>query len=1091
MSKLEELRSELERVRKELNDKGYHYDASDVDSYEGLMKAKPFEIAYQDVIEKIWPDKCWWEVTQYFDIFDGMMTGLSDGEIIDEIIKHVDPELLDESVKNEGGIRIEDGHSMEEYMSKFGELYNNGELWDFSEEDFGDAIDVDPNIIYWKIKDKDGEVRYFETPLEDEDEGVHECKEVALKEGTSNFPTRFPHGFPLLVFYTVDEVYDRMSYDSDYPEESKFEDEDGNVDYDAYEEARDAFEQKYWDELDCCVLDESQIEELEDKLYDFNQETKSIAYDADVNEDGYQEYGDKLNLEDVELKIEPGYYEAAYIDVDHENYLDYIEDGEWKDAQIKRIKDFMESLAKEFGLSEYEVAWGPASNGETGYKKVKREESVEEELGKETIYIKYWEDEELRDQGISEVYLDKFESIEDAKEVARKLIDRDGYASVEVFISPKGEIESEDDKLVWGYDGVDTWEESLDEKKSKKKYKAHFVGDPDKEVAFFNHAMGSDVSGSSSEATSSEGPISEGKEEKVEFCLMSDGDNIDCYTSEDEAIKSAKEYFEEIKNRNLKKNVRVLKVTYGPENEAGDSEEKDLENVWDSGDIDGHYFESLEESMKSEVTKWWKDVEDANKEMKWEFNIDNGDFSDVEAMHAAMFDMLDNLKEKGASELFDSGKKIYNKYAKYSKYTEELKEEKEGYFTYYCVSDGYNPRKSIIIPDGEGARERAIEMGKSSDSFKYVSKFENGDEVVIWHADDFDPKGMKVEALEKCKVKVSALDDEGYIKHSEVIEIEGPYDSGKILHKFFEICPECKDSPLSIDWVEEECIKEEVLDEMAKLPYHVLAWKLAEVISSMNNEDAYFGDWLYLWPDGESKEDCKVDFNDKESYDELKELFEEVYKYYHKDGLYTDDQDILDYAHAIDKKLGLEPIKNFGKIKEVNGEEDPYSDLEEEAHEEEIDICAEIEKVLEDYGILYGDIVDWDNGKINIVGIDPEEWEEAADAITTELGFEVLLPSGEGYDDELVVLHEASSAEKKAFKQGGKAYGDYIDGKAIARIKDPDERARAIANKKLANKDKLGDRPSVDKEQERKVNQAEVAFQKKQQKMADAGLEGE
>ena len=93
-------------------------------------------------------------------------------------------------------------------------------------------------------------------------------------------------------------------------------------------------------------------------------------------------------------------------------------------------------------------------------------EPVEEELGKETIYIKYWEDEELRDQGISEIYLDKFESVEDAKEVARKLIDRDGFASVEVFISPKGEIESADDKLVWGYDGVDTWEESL-EKKTK------------------------------------------------------------------------------------------------------------------------------------------------------------------------------------------------------------------------------------------------------------------------------------------------------------------------------------------------------------------------------------------------------------------------------------------------------------------------------------------------------------------------------------------------------------------------------------------------------------------------------------------------
>lgn len=66
-------------------------------------------------------------------------------------------------------------------------------------------------------------------------------------------------------------------------------------------------------------------------------------------------------------------------------------------------------------------------------------------------------------------------------------------------------------------------------------------------------------------------------------------------------------------------------------------------------------------------------------------------------------------------------------------------------FIYYCISDGMNPRNSVIIPDGEGARERAIEIGKNNPNFKYVSMFKNGDEIVIWHSDDFDVKGMKVE----------------------------------------------------------------------------------------------------------------------------------------------------------------------------------------------------------------------------------------------------------------------------------------------------------------------------------------------------------
>ena len=111
--------------------------------------------------------------------------------------------------------------------------------------------------------------------------------------------------------------------------------------------------------------------------------------------------------------------------------------------------------------------------------------------------------------------------------------------------------------------------------------------------------------------------------------------------------------------------------------------------------------ESLNESMKSEVTKWWKDVEDANIANKWEFRIDNGDYSDVEAMHAAMFDMLDLLKDYGAFDLFEKGKKIYNKYAKYSKYTEDLKEESTGEYAVIKTNDWYDPEGLNIPSEAE------------------------------------------------------------------------------------------------------------------------------------------------------------------------------------------------------------------------------------------------------------------------------------------------------------------------------------------------------------------------------------------------------
>ena len=86
-------------------------------------------------------------------------------------------------------------------------------------------------------------------------------------------------------------------------------------------------------------------------------------------------------------------------------------------------------------------------------------------------------------------------------------------------------------------------------------------------------------------------------------------------------------------------------------------------------------------------------------------------------------------------------------------------------------------------------------------------------------------------------------------------------------------------------------------------------------------------------------------------------------------------------------------------------------------------------------------------------------------------------------------LEEGSSAFKKAFKNGGEDLDDYLDGQAIARVKDPDERERLIATKKLEGKGKLGDRDSVEDELARKENQAQIAYEKKAEQAAKAGLE--
>ena len=198
-------------------------------------------------------------------------------------------------------------------------------------------------------------------------------KKQQLKEGTSNFG-RLRY-LPLLVFYTFDEAYSRLENDDDCPKESMFEDEDGNVDERAYWEAREEFEENFFDNLDAVVLDEDDIEGLKNDLYTFNEETKRIAYEADINEDGYQEYGDKLNLEDIQLEIEPGYYEANYIACEKENYFEYLPE-DFRQEQLDRFNKFLKEMKKKYTLTQLGVS-ASFSNGETWYHEIK-DESLEE-----------------------------------------------------------------------------------------------------------------------------------------------------------------------------------------------------------------------------------------------------------------------------------------------------------------------------------------------------------------------------------------------------------------------------------------------------------------------------------------------------------------------------------------------------------------------------------------------------------------------------------------------------------------------------------------------------------------------------------------
>ena len=92
------------------------------------------------------------------------------------------------------------------------------------------------------------------------------------------------------------------------------------------------------------------------------------------------------------------------------------------------------------------------------------------------------------------------------------------------------------------------------------------------------------------------------------------------------------------------------------------------------------------------------------------------------------------------------------------------------------------------------------------------------------------------------------------------------------------------------------------------------AWKLGLVMQYMNDEEAYYSGWLYIWPDGESYSACLEDFRDEEMYKDLERSFIGHYsdKESHDAGLYSCrgvPVEVIDVAHFWDEQLGLKPIE--------------------------------------------------------------------------------------------------------------------------------------------------------------------------------------
>lgn len=111
---------------------------------------KSYEIEFQNCIEKVFPDYCWWEVLNHFDIFGALFFGrLTPDEVIMEIIANVQPEYLKEGCK--GKKAVKETKKLEEGTSNFRSLdhlpllvfFTDDEVYDMMDYDLGDIEDDD------------------------------------------------------------------------------------------------------------------------------------------------------------------------------------------------------------------------------------------------------------------------------------------------------------------------------------------------------------------------------------------------------------------------------------------------------------------------------------------------------------------------------------------------------------------------------------------------------------------------------------------------------------------------------------------------------------------------------------------------------------------------------------------------------------------------------------------------------------------------------------------------------------------------------------------------------------------------------------
>lgn len=201
-------------------------------------------------------------------------------------------------------------------------------------------------------------------------------------ESDEDAPNVRPNGIlPTMVFISEEDAAIYADDPKDYPDTEEYADDEGNVDYEAYDAAVEAHVAEKYENLKKVyglgIIKDP--EGLVDSLYDFNQETLRQA--ADLWKVGDEQgQADSEALKGIALVIEPNLVLGSRIACENEHGFQTMS-APVREVQIKRFSDYLRSLCGEFGTVEWVKSKGNRVSGEP------KEEGTHEAKGLSEGYL--------------------------------------------------------------------------------------------------------------------------------------------------------------------------------------------------------------------------------------------------------------------------------------------------------------------------------------------------------------------------------------------------------------------------------------------------------------------------------------------------------------------------------------------------------------------------------------------------------------------------------------------------------------------------------------------------------------------------------